>query len=134
MYNTKEIYERNRFWDESFDDHRAQRRSTLRTMNFEKYAAEGNRFINEVAYELNIDRNKAARITRAVLHAVRDRIPPVDAVQFAQGLPMALKGIFFDQYDISHAPVVIRHPGEFFDYVRIKDGQSADWDFSHDEF
>ena len=39
-----------------------------RTMNFEQYAADGNRFINEVALELETDHNRAARITRAVLH------------------------------------------------------------------
>src|SRR5687767_4290744 len=32
-----------------------------RSMNFEKYAAEGNYFVNQVAGELNVDRNTAAR-------------------------------------------------------------------------
>ena len=98
------------------------RHSHHRTMNFEKYAAEGNHFINLVAGELGADRNTAARITRAVLHAVRDRIPADDAVQFAQGLPMAIKGVFFDQYDLSRVPVVIRHPRDFIAYVRYMDG------------
>jgi uncharacterized protein (DUF2267 family) len=101
----------------------------FRALNFERYAAEGNRFINEVAMELDVDRNRAARITRAVLHAVRDRIPPNDAVEFGQGLPMAIKGVFFDRYDLSDVPVVIRHPEAFFDFICSKDGDSAYRDF-----
>lgn len=111
-----------------------QRNTTHRSLNFEKYASDANYFVHQVADELDIDRNSAARITRAVLHAVRDRIPPVDAVQFAQGLPMALKGVFFDQYDVSHVPVLLRHPGEFIDYVCYKDGRSAVRDFPYREF
>jgi uncharacterized protein (DUF2267 family) len=100
-----------------------------RSMNFEAYAAEGNRFIKEVAYELGVDRNRAARITRSVLHAIRDRISPDDAIQFAQGLPMALKGIFIDQYDISITPIAIRNPNDFTDFIFSKDGKAAHSDF-----
>lgn len=105
------------------------RKKSSRSINFEEYAGEGNRFINEVAYELGTGRDKAARITRAVLHALRDRLPPDDAVQFAQGLPMALKGIFFDQYDISKAPVIIRGRDRFIDFVCSKDRFTAAYDF-----
>jgi uncharacterized protein (DUF2267 family) len=103
-------------------------------MNFEKYAAEATHFINQIADELNVDYNMAARITRAVLHAVRDRIPPVDAVQFAQGLPMGIKSVFFDQYDLSRVPVKIRRPEDFLDFVRQKDGNLAHHDFTYPEF
>jgi uncharacterized protein (DUF2267 family) len=103
--------------------------TTFRPLNFEKYAAEANYIINQVADELDIDRNMAARITRAVLHAVRDRLPADDAIQFAQGLPIALKGIFIDQYDLSAVPLRIRHPKEFIDYVYYKGGRSAQRDF-----
>lgn len=107
----------------------SRRRIPHRSLNFEKYAAEGNHFLNEVAHELDCDRNYAARVTRAVLHAVRDRIPPDDAVQFAQGLPMAIKAVYFDQYNLSQVPVVIRHPEDFIDFVRYKDGESGRRDF-----
>lgn len=101
----------------------------VRPMNFERYAAEGNRFIQEVAHELGVDRNRAARITKAVLHAIRDRISPDDAIEFAQGLPMALKGVFVDQYDISRTPVVIRDPNEFLDFIYNKNGKASVRDF-----
>lgn len=104
-------------------------RRKMRSMNFEDYAAEANRFINEVAGEIGCDRNTAARVTRAVLHAVRDRLPADDAVQFAQGLPMALRGVYFDQYDISRTPVLIRNVPAFLEYIREKDRFSAIADF-----
>jgi uncharacterized protein (DUF2267 family) len=100
-------------------------------MNFDKFAAEGNQFINDVADELGVTRNAAARITRAVLHAVRDRLPANDAVQFAQGLPMALKGVYFDEYDLSDSPVIIRNAEDFIDFVAEKN-MRADVDFPDD--
>lgn len=98
-------------------------------LNFEKYAIEGNRFINAVAAKLRCDRNTAARVTRAVLQAVRDRLPVDDAIEFAQGLPMALKGLFIDQYDISRTPVRVRNPDDFINFVRLKNRFSAIADF-----
>lgn len=106
------------------------RRTGRRTLDFNAFASEGNRFVNEVADELATDRNSAARILRAVLHAVRDRIPPDDAIEFAQGLPMALKGLYIDQYDPSVTPVVIRNVDEFLDFIYWKDGISASFDFT----
>jgi uncharacterized protein (DUF2267 family) len=100
-----------------------------KSMNFEEYASEGNRIINKIARDLETSRNRAVRITRAVLHAIRDRLPPDDAIQFAQGLPMALKGVFIDRYDVSQTPVVIRSREGFIEYVRSKAGPSAAVDF-----
>jgi uncharacterized protein (DUF2267 family) len=98
-------------------------------MNFEEYAGEANHFINLVARELNVERNRAARVTRAVLHAIRDRMPADDAIQFLQGLPMLLKAIFVDQYDISKTPVVIRNRKDFLNFIYEKDGRAAEADF-----
>jgi uncharacterized protein (DUF2267 family) len=100
-----------------------------KSLNFEKYATEGNMFINEVAAKLNCDKNTAGRVTRAVLHAVRDRLPVNDAIEFAQGLPMALKGLFIDQYDISKTPVKIRNSTDFINFVRLKNRFAAVSDF-----
>jgi uncharacterized protein (DUF2267 family) len=98
-------------------------------LNFEKYASEGNQFINDVANKLKCDRNTAGRVTRAVLQALRDRLPVNDAIEFAQGLPMALKGLFIDQYDASRTPVLIRHGNDFINFIRLKNRFSAIADF-----
>jgi uncharacterized protein (DUF2267 family) len=112
-----------------FDEKENRKGNKPRSMNFEEYASEGNRIINTVARDLQTNRNRAARITRAVLHAIRDRLPPDDAIQFAQGLPMALKGVFIDRYDISKTPIVIRNREAFIEFVRSKAGTSAPVDF-----
>ncbi|HYG15052.1 MAG TPA: DUF2267 domain-containing protein [Bacteroidia bacterium] len=101
---------------------------------FRRYAEESNRFINDVADELGTDdTGMALRVTRAVLHAVRDRITPDDAVQFGQGLPMMLKGIYFDQYDISRTPVVIRSTRRFLEYIQDKNRFAAVSDFRYED-
>lgn len=106
-----------------------RRKKSPRSVNFDEYAGEGNRFVNEVANELETDRNRAARVLRAILHAIRDRLPASDAIQFAQGLPMALKGVFIDQYDVSKTPVIIRGRESFIDFVCSKDHLTALRDF-----
>jgi uncharacterized protein (DUF2267 family) len=116
-------------WYRADSDEQDRKDDRLTAMHFEKYASDGHRFINHVADELDVSLNMAARITRAVLHAVRDRISPDDAIEFAQGLPMALKGIYIDRYDLSETPVRIRNRAEFLDYVREKDRQNAAVDF-----
>ena len=109
-------------------------RKKMRSAHFERYAEEGNRFIDDVANELNImDHPRALRITRAVLHTLRDRLPADDAVEFAQGLPVMLKGIYFDQYDLSNSPVVLRTSREFIDYIREKNHIQRANDFYGDE-
>jgi uncharacterized protein (DUF2267 family) len=109
-------------------------RKSNRATNFERYVADGNHFINQVAIRLRVSRHLAAQVSKAVLHAVRDRLPANDAVQFAQGLPMIIKGIYFDQYDLARVPVVIRHPEDFIDYVYSCAGTSVARNFPDREF
>jgi uncharacterized protein (DUF2267 family) len=117
-----------------------QQRSKVRTrtvkkgaLNFEQMVQEGNTIINEVSLILSINRNAAARITKAVLHAIRDKLPPDDAIEFAQGLPLALKGVFIDQYDLSDAPVNLRNSRDFLNYIFYKDEPNANSDFPRDD-
>jgi uncharacterized protein (DUF2267 family) len=116
-------------WNRIYKADLLERRKKIKSLNFEEYVAEGNRFIHEVAEELKTNRHHAARIVRAVLHAVRDRLPANDSIEFAQGLPMALKSVWLDQYDISKTPVIIRHKEEFLDYIYDKDEPTSFADF-----
>jgi uncharacterized protein (DUF2267 family) len=118
------------FTDYDYRQRHQNQRNRMETMNFERYAQEANHFINEVADELQTDnRHKAARITRAVLQAIRDRLIPDEAVQFGQALPMALKAVYFDQYDISKTPVRIRRQVDFINFIRSKDRLAEIEDF-----
>jgi uncharacterized protein (DUF2267 family) len=42
---------------------------------------------------------------------------------------MALKGVYIDQYDLSQAPVLIRNPRHFINFVKSKAGVSSPADF-----
>lgn len=110
---------------------RAAKRQNL---HFEKYISDANHFMTMVAQRLDSTPAFAAHITKAVLHAVRDRLRPIDAVQFAQGLPMLLKAEYFDQYRIGKTPVYIRHPKDFINYVRHLYGPFAVKDLKDERF
>jgi uncharacterized protein (DUF2267 family) len=64
------------------------------------------------------DDERVYEATRAVLHAIRDRLPVEDAVQFSAQLPILLKGVFFDQYDPTGKPLKVRTKEEFYELVR----------------
>jgi len=74
------------------------------------------------------DERKAARIFRAVLHAIRDRIPTGEAIHLAAQLPIVWKGIYFDGFTM-HEPVRIRHEDEWLEFIRSKDAFAEDADF-----
>jgi uncharacterized protein (DUF2267 family) len=98
-------------------------------MNFEKYLTDGRTWLNELCTYLGIDdEQKAGRIFRAVLHAIRDRIPPEEAVHFAAQLPIIWKGIYYDGFRM-HEPVRIRHEDEWLEFIRTKNPFAEDADF-----
>lgn len=103
-------------------------------INFEDNKKDAIVLLQSVAQELNTDdMNKAGRIFRAVLHAIRDRLPVNDGVQFAAQLPIFWKGIYFDQYDVSKVPVKIRDAQEWISYIRSKNAFAANNDFQLDD-
>ncbi|RMD46233.1 MAG: DUF2267 domain-containing protein [Aquificota bacterium] len=111
-------------------------------MKFEKYVATGNDFIKEVAEELTgkgreeiaeSDKEKALRITRAVLHGIRNRLMPEEFVNFISQLPMCLKAIAVDGWKIDKAPEKIKHVDEFVEEVYKEDGKVAPRDFGNQE-
>lgn len=55
---------------------------------------------------------------RAVLHALRDRLTPDEAVQLAAQLPLLIKGVYFDGWRPSATPQRMRSREEFLDMVR----------------
>ena len=55
---------------------------------------------------------------RSVLHALRDRLTPNEAVQLAAQLPLLLKGVYFDGWRPSVTPRRTRTRQDFLDAVR----------------
>lgn len=101
--------------------------------NFDHHVQKGNIYIKEVCEELNLgdDRNKAHRIMKAVLHALRDKITPQESLQLISQLPLLIKGIYVDGWKISTNGSKIRTIDEFIDEVKREDGVLGEYDFQH---
>ena len=99
------------------------------SLDFEKYAAKGNEFVRLVADELEVSREKAGRIIRAVFHALRNRLTHEESFQLMAQLPMVLKGVYADGWHFDKDLKRIKHINDFLDEVRTEDGGQAVYDF-----
>lgn len=103
------------------------------TTDFNKYAAKGNELLKVLAEDLEIPRGKAGRILRAVLHALRDHLSIEESLQVISQLPVALKGVYVDQWNMPQKNPRIHHVKQFLDEVRKYDAGLAGYDFGNDE-
>jgi len=102
-------------------------------LDFDKYAVEGNEMLNMLAEDLKVPGDKAGRILRAVLYAIRDRINLEESFQVIAQLPMALKSVYVDQWDPWRSFHRIHHVDELINEVRKFDKAAARNDFGNDE-
>lgn len=102
------------------------------TLNFEKYAAKGNEFINKLAEHLGDaeNRDRAGRILRCVLKALRNRLTVEESLQLMAQLPMAIKAVYVEGWKIHHEFVRIKTMEQFAAEVMREDGYAAWRDFS----
>jgi uncharacterized protein (DUF2267 family) len=108
---------------------------TLKHHHFEKYAAHGYEFLGKVAQKLGNpeDKDTAFRVTKAVLHALRNRLYPAEFVQLLAQLPMCIKAIAVDGWHFREKPEKIRHLEDFIAEVKKEDQRLAHHDFPDDE-
>jgi len=66
-----------------------------------------NEFLEKVELDLGWTghRHEAYQATRAVLHAIRDRLPVDLAAHMAASLPLFLKGVYFEGWSPAKVPV-----------------------------
>ena len=64
------------------------------------------------------DKEKVYRATKAVLQAMRDRLPIEETVHLMANLPMVMKGMMMDGYDYHQKPVRIRALDDFYSCVQ----------------
>jgi uncharacterized protein (DUF2267 family) len=64
-----------------------------------------------------IDRHRAYHALRAVLHALRDRLPVDQVAALAAQLPMLVRGFYYEGWHPHGKPVKERHREEFLAHV-----------------
>ncbi len=104
-------------------------------LNFNQYAQEGNTFLKDYAKEMNLadNRDKAGRILTSILHALRDIITPNESLQFIAQLPMFLKAVYVNGWNLKRDKPKVKKMAEFIDLVRKHDGPAAINDFEYSD-
>jgi uncharacterized protein (DUF2267 family) len=81
---------------------------------FDETVQQTNIWLKEVMDALGPDRKRAYRATRAVLHALRDRLVVDEAAHLGAQLPMLLRGIYYEGWKPSAVPTGERSKDAFF--------------------
>jgi uncharacterized protein (DUF2267 family) len=75
-------------------------------------------WLKAVEEELQLDnRQQAYNALRAVLHALRDRLPPEVAIKLGAQLPILFRGIYYENWHAAGTPTRERRARDFADHV-----------------
>jgi uncharacterized protein (DUF2267 family) len=86
---------------------------------WDKALSKSNVWLSELSNELGWANAPLTLLAlRAVLHALRDRLPPDEAVELSAQMPLIIRGVYFDGWDPSATPVKARTKAEFLALVR----------------
>lgn len=104
-------------------------------LDFNKFAAKGNKFMNELSKELGYpeDTARAGRVLKTVLHALRNQLPIEESVQLLTQLPMFLKAVYVENWSLREKYTKPRNITGFFNEIREIDKQTAQHDFPKDD-
>ena len=86
---------------------------------FETTLQKTNIWIKQISDALHWDdHQKAYHGLRAVLHALRDRLPVPEAAHFGAQLPMLIRGFYYDEWKPASTPVKLKTAQDFYDTVK----------------
>jgi uncharacterized protein (DUF2267 family) len=85
---------------------------------FDKTLEKTGQWVESVAHEIgSTDHERSFQVLRAVLHALRDRLPPDEAVHLGAGLPMLLRGLYYESWHMGSKPEHYRHLEPFMEHI-----------------
>ncbi len=85
---------------------------------FDKATSKTRTWLKEIEAELGLSNpNDAYRALRAVMHAMRDRLPVRESAEFASQLPIMILGMYYSGWTPANKPVKMRSIDEFLDRV-----------------
>lgn len=85
---------------------------------FDKALAKTRQWLKEIELELGMTNpNEAYRALRAVMHAIRDRLPVRECSEFAAQLPTLILGMYYTGWTPLNKPEKMRNIEEFLDKV-----------------
>ncbi|MBX9851610.1 MAG: DUF2267 domain-containing protein [Cytophagaceae bacterium] len=104
-------------------------------INFERYADEGNEFLNTLAKNLGHNDNKAqvGILLRAVLHSIRDCITIPQSFHLIAELPMFLKALYVEQWRYSERPERIKKITDFTEKIESEQEKMGERLFNWNE-
>jgi uncharacterized protein (DUF2267 family) len=86
---------------------------------FDSTVQQTNVWLKDIDTRLHSDDRHFAYIAlRATLHALRDRLTPVQAAHLGAQLPMLLRGVYYEGWRMTDTPTRERHLDAFLDRVR----------------
>jgi uncharacterized protein (DUF2267 family) len=102
---------------------------------FDKHYGEATRFVKSVAKRLGTPRDfeHAVRVLRSVFGVLRRRIVPDESLQLISKLPLVIKGIYVDGWNICEPLSEARTLDDFLFEIKSHSQERAHLDFSNVE-
>lgn len=100
-------------------------------INFDKYAQEGNTYLNKLSSDLghSDEKDRVATLVKSVLHALRDRITMASSLHFISQLPAFLKAVYVENWKYQEDVERLKTKEEFLGKVEENQQQFGEQDF-----
>lgn len=104
-------------------------------LNFDKIAIKGNEFLKDLAKELGYpeDTNKASRVLKSILYALRNQLTVEESVQLMAQFPLFLKAVYVENWSLRKQDNKPRNMTEFIHEIKKINKQTAQHDFKTDD-